>query len=157
MANIINIKKKCAVCGKKSNQYEIVSYSSYGACDLDTRRQHNLDLICFGIQECPHCHYCNSDIESKGDKVDKNIVDSEEYKKLLNDKSIDSLARAYMLKALIADKEGKTIAAGDAYLTVAWRFDDLNQEENAKNARLNALAYLMRYYNQENNTIAALN
>lgn len=55
--------KKCAICGKEEDYLELVSNYINGSPDLDLRPHGSMASPGAEIQMCPHCGYCNYDIE----------------------------------------------------------------------------------------------
>lgn len=55
-------EKTCAICGKKEQYLEILSYSTFAAPNLDLKPNDGLSNLASGIQMCPHCNYCNFDL-----------------------------------------------------------------------------------------------
>ena len=53
---------KCIMCKEESEQQILYSNSIFGKPDLDMRPSGSKASPAAGIQECPHCHYCNYDL-----------------------------------------------------------------------------------------------
>lgn len=66
--NIIRVKKKCALCGKEGEYYEVLSYSNFGGIDLDLKPSSCNCVKSNLIDECSHCHYANYNIEKLMDE-----------------------------------------------------------------------------------------
>ncbi|MBQ2885360.1 MAG: DUF2225 domain-containing protein [Alphaproteobacteria bacterium] len=145
------IQSKCAICGKISEQNVLLSVSSLGYMDLDTRPASPMrEYLSNSIQECPCCHYCNSDISIKDTNVSQITLQLPAYSKLVSNNNIDSLTKKFLLSATINRALTKNKDAGYMYLYAAWRFDDLNNIDNAKKARLKAIDCFKKYLNHSN-------
>ena len=65
MSRIISSKRTCAVCGKEHVFNVVMSTSSFGSMDLDTRPPRmKRDTLKYEIQMCDHCLYSNSGVLS---------------------------------------------------------------------------------------------
>lgn len=136
MAKIIKEKRICAHCGQKSEQDVLLSCSCIGNIDLDTRPSYTgRNNIQYEIQECPHCHFCSPHI----DDIDRNINEfSGEYLHLVQNTEISTLAKRFLLAAVLGEQSGDFYLAGMLYLKAAWVFDDINDIEYMKVARKKA-------------------
>ena len=151
MSKNITIQSKCAICGKTGEQNVLLSVSSFGYMDLDTRPASPMrDHLSVSIQECPCCHYCNSDISVKDPDISQSTLQSPAYLKLVTNNNIDSVAKKFLLSATLDKILTKHKAAGYMYLHAAWRFDDLDNADNAKKARLKAIDCFKRYLDNSN-------
>ena len=132
---------KCGVCGNVKKVNIIGSTNAMGYMDLDTRppmmARHNL---AYEIQMCPRCFYANTSIERVPENFIKNIMKTDEYVSIVNDPTINDVAKAYLLAGYIKNKLNDYRSAGFWYLKAAWSFDDRKDIQNAIMAREEALA-----------------
>ena len=146
MPTFDNIEKKCAVCGHIQKCDVLISTSSFGPMDLDTRpaapKRHT---VIYEMEICEKCHYAHEDIEHFLEGLDKNLVFSSSYEAMATDKSIDENARKFILAGYLYKKCNDLLSSGLAYLQASWVFDDLNQPEYAKRTRKKSLENLFNY------------
>lgn len=142
MAKIKSEKKVCAHCGKESEQSVVYSSSSFGSMDLDTRPPMSKMTLQYEVQECPHCHFCNSTIED-ATCIPKSF--SLEYKSLLKNNAVSKIAKKFLLAALLKVEIGDNLRAGENYLKAAWVFDDEKNYEAALSARKEAARYFRKH------------
>ncbi len=129
-------KLKCAVCGKQSNQEIVLSQHHFGVKQhLDTRCDNG--MVDVPIQECPHCHYSNSSIDTC-EEVTKKIVESPAYQAIVSS-DLNKKAKSYIQAAIINEKMKNFENAGNLYLFATWVFEDENDNKNATKYR--KLAY----------------
>ncbi len=133
MAKIANEIIKCARCGHEHTYPVLLSSSTFGSMDLDTRPStKGHEQFQYKIQECPKCHYCNTRV----DVVEGALQDfSLEYKELLCNSDISPVAKKYMMAAILQEKVENFCLAGELYLMAAWIFDDEENTELAINVR----------------------
>ena len=125
--------KKCSVCGEKNEVVVVVSTSSFGASDLDTRPAPlRRGIIGYEVERCKKCNYANGDISNKLD-FDKKILKSEAYLNVLNS-NYPELAKSFMLSSLIMENINKYAKAAFYLLKACWVLDDNNLD--AKNIRI---------------------
>lgn len=124
MTTIYQEPKECYVCKHISEYPEIGSTNAFGAPDLDTRPpEMERSTISYWIQICPNCFYSAPDI-SKGDPRIRDIVESEEYKKIGRDLNFPDKAVGFLCHSYIMDRLGKYQEAAWASLNAAWYCDD---------------------------------
>ncbi len=145
MSKIISTKIICAHCGRESEHYILLSSSSFGAMDLDTRpaapARHNLQ---YEVQECPHCHYCNDNIgnsEIKGKSLPS------DYLELANNDLIDGSVKKFLLSAKLQEEEFNYLRAGISYLKAAWTCDDNGDASSAVAYRKASAKCLLEHVN----------
>lgn len=142
MAKIKTITVKCAHCGNESEQQIVLSSSSFGNMNLDTRPPMSAMTLRYEIQECPHCHFCNNSI-ANAENTPK--LFSSEYEKLYADSSISKDAKKFLLAAMLQAEMGDNLRAGETYLKAAWVYDDEENNEAAVDARKKAALYLRKH------------
>lgn len=132
MSVVIWEDKKCAVCGKISQQPIILSTLTFGGTDLDGR-QHGMarTILRYVLQECERCGYINYNIE-----IQPQLYFDEG--KLQCD--IESeLAVRYFKFAKYNERIGDYILAFNLFLSAAWACDDCNLESDALKMRAEAI------------------
>lgn len=132
MTQIMEKIAKCAVCGKGNQVSVMTSYSSFGACDLDTRPPEMFPFTIF-LQRCEHCGYVNDDI-SEGNSNMLGFIQSDMYKTCDGINPEDDEARNYIQYALTQANIEVVIIKGDVhsaldnifwgFLNAAWACDD---------------------------------
>lgn len=61
--DIIKVSKKCALCGKEEDYTKILSNFIFGNPNLDLKPNGSMADLGSEIDMCPHCGYCNFDVE----------------------------------------------------------------------------------------------
>ena len=146
------VKTKCAICGKEHSFPVVISTSAIGFMDLDTRPpQMKRENLRYEIQMCDHCFYANDDISKLNQNFKKDILSSPAFLKVATDKSINNVAKAFLLAGHISAKCEQYKEAGIYFLNAAWFFDDLKEETFAKRARNKSLQYLSNYVESSEN------
>ncbi len=109
---------ECAICGGSVEGSILSSTKSFGSLDLDLRppemRSSTMDVW---LQECLNCRYVNSDV-SKAVNNAKAIMETDEYKSIVNDSSIPQLARRFAQYSLLQRTDVE--ASGIALIRAAW-------------------------------------
>lgn len=97
--------KKCAICGKEDEYFELISNYIHGASDLDLKPNGSMASLGSEIQMCPNCGYCNYDIEEHVQSRFKNVENPlelwQEYQdvqKIINSESNPALKK-YLIMA----------------------------------------------------------
>lgn len=155
MTQLTSRNTECAVCRHESYQQFLLSASSIGSPDLDTRpaglaRNASMNAI----QQCPACGYCAREIDV-APEVAASLVASKVYLSTVTFPSQSDLAnrwhhRSIMLAAqwhglsLIEEADGAIASAGWSALTSAWVYDDAKLVSLAKVSRLRALSLFQR-------------
>lgn len=124
---IINEKIKCACCGKISDQEIMLSYSSFGAPDLDYKKSGMASrAFIYGLQICPECNYIANDIS---DKVAENLVAHEKdyYKEAIKNE-IDLNVKKFFLMALINEDNEEFNKAADNYIFAFWLTENYDEK-----------------------------
>ena len=143
MSMVAFIPKKCAVCGNENEDVqEVIDAVPFGPMDLDTRPAENLrSALPYLIQQCSFCGYCNSDI-SEEIIDDRSLLETEEYKSIIDDEELPDAARKYLASAHLLHKTGNLHRSAIESLHAAWVFDDLGDSNSAISARLGAVISL---------------
>jgi hypothetical protein len=145
MTTVFLSDKKCFVCERK-NRYPQAGSSVMiiGTKDLDGRpSQMQRSAIYMWIQRCIYCGYCAVDI-SNGNENDRNLVESQEYKSQLTDKTYPETANAYLCRAMLSEKISKYSDAGWAAVYAAWVCDDNDYNAAAATCRGRALSLFQK-------------
>ena len=146
MSRIISSKRTCAVCGKEHVFNVVISTSSFGSMDLDTRPPRmKRDTLKYEIQMCDHCLYSNSDIETLFPNFDAEMLKTPEYIEVANNSEIDATAKAFFLAGLLQAYHENYRDAGIYFLNAAWIFDDLNEHDFAVLARRQSHEFLSMF------------
>ena len=146
MSNLMPSKKICAVCGKEHIFTVVVSTSSFGSMDLDTRPpKMKRDTLKYEIQICDQCLYSNSDIETLFPNFDAEMLKTPEYIEVANNPEIDTTAKAFFLAGLLQAYHENYREAGIYFLNAAWIFDDLNDHDLAVLARRQSHEFLSMF------------
>jgi len=128
MTTIFPEPKECFVCKHISEFIELGSTNVFGSPDLDTRPpEMERSTISYWIQICPNCFYSAPDI-SKGDPRIRDIVESEEYKKIGRDLDFPDKTAGFICHSHIMDRIGNFEEAAWACLHAAWYCDDDEME-----------------------------
>ena len=150
MSSLIQITKKCAVCGCEHTFTIVKSTNSLGHMDLDIRPAGmKRSTLLYEIQYCEHCHYANSDISEKPTWFDEKVLSSNAYLAVVNNSELDTVAKSFLLSGYLNAAGGQFKEAGILSLKAAWIFDDKNEVQNAIRARSKASKYLLNYVNQK--------
>ena len=139
MTTMFPVPTTCGVCGFASEQMQLNSTSTFGAPDLDLRpaplARYNLNI---SVQECPGCGYCAPELES-GTPDLRITIESEPYRSLLKDNSLDKTARRFLCAASVSESAENWANAGWHRLQAAWAFDDAEKDTEALQARKDTL------------------
>ena len=153
MTTMQEIEVECCICRKTSTHMGIASTNSFGSPDLDTRPpEMQRSTIYYWIQRCPSCGYCSSDLSICSDNV-REILESEEYQDIINDKSIPDEAVSFL--ALSYEKQRSHQYSDSAWRAIhaAWICDDNGNDEAARKCRKKAL-YLIQKGEDKSQKIA---
>ena len=139
MSTIQSYQAQCALCGKKSKQTEITSYSNFGYPDLDFRPPSMCrETMDYWVSECPHCGFVNTDLSEQIDLLPeeisilyKDIESRFDWKRTRYDTGANIPLRFAKLGAMLAESDDYE-GAVEQFLRVAWNFDDDRDEQSAK-------------------------
>ena len=124
MTTFQEVEVSCAVCESRHKHTRLLSTSSFGPPDLDTRPAPPARLsLALQVQCCPVCGYCAWDI-TKAPPEAKRVVCRQDYQALLRDSRFPYLARMFLCLARIQEAAGNLSDAGWAALYAAWACDD---------------------------------
>ena len=113
---------ECAICGGFVECSILGSTNTFGSADLDLRPPEMMrSTMDVWLQECLNCRYVNSDV-SKAVNNAKAIMETDEYKSIVNDSSIPQLARRFAQYSLLQRTDVE--ASGIALIRAAWACDD---------------------------------
>ncbi|MDM8000256.1 MAG: hypothetical protein QUS33_09710 [Dehalococcoidia bacterium] len=127
---------KCAICGRRSKQWTLLSTTFGGAPGLDCRPA---ELHEPHVERCPHCGYCAPRIEN-GEHTLQDVVNSESYRSRLTNPDFPEEANSHLCWSFINGNQGDLVGAAFACLEAAWACDDVSLAEGARNCRLKAVA-----------------
>ena len=131
---------RCAVCGKKSEQYVLISTNTFGSPDLDLRPpEMERSTMVYWVQKCPRCGYVAESLEDVP-KINAPFLKTDEYQKCLGLTFQSELAKTFFRQYLIQVAERNAEKAFYAALHAAWACDDAEDEENSVLCRKYALA-----------------
>lgn len=132
----------CGVCNQISEHYILQSFSSFGYPDLDTRPSEMARSSIYNlIQRCHSCGYCSYDI-TKCKSKSKLIVASEEYQKIITDKSVPNEAASYLALAYEQAQYKDFVQAAWNVIRAAWICDDRSNINKAIIHRKLALEHI---------------
>ncbi|MCL2688950.1 MAG: hypothetical protein FWE57_03755 [Chitinispirillia bacterium] len=145
MATIFMIETKCYVCGKNNRFPQSGPIMDAGTSrDLDGRPSGmGRSNIYMRVQRCIHCGYCSLDA-SAGHESYPEIVKSDAYKAMLNNKDQTETANAYLCCALLLRYSQSWSEAGWSALHAAWICDDNKFAESAQRCRKLALDFFTK-------------
>lgn len=133
MTTIFTDFRTCAVCREVSAFRVMGSTSIFGSYDLDLRapplKRHTMSLW---LQDCPECGYINHSVEDLVPDAAA-VVRSPEFQELRVDAVAPPLVSAFKRHALIVSVD--PIEAGWSLLHAAWVYDDLEQQDGARECR----------------------
>lgn len=116
--NIIKKEEKCVVCGYKSHQEDVLSYSCFDYCDFDQKPSFRMFKPSSLIKECPNCHYCHYALDQalsfeinkfedwqNNEEINKliSITDSNVRKTLILSKQYEQIGNNYRAYKLLIE------------------------------------------------------
>jgi ribosomal protein L37E len=156
MSSLKEIAVRCAFCGKEQTVTVVVGTDELGYMDLDTRPPgRKRGTLRYNIQLCDKCGYANKRISEYIPKLKKDALLGDEYRAVLTDDRLDRTAKAFLLSAILHASAEDTKAAGICFLSAAWIFDDLGQEEKAVSARKKAVRAFTPYVELSGDVLVA--
>ena len=145
MTVLKQVIRKCAVCGRYSEQTIVQGPRAYGSRDLDTRPPESIrSTMEFWAQECPYCGYVADDL-TEATTVDEGWLHSDEFIARADVAFMAPLASRFYRYHLINLADNNP---GDAYLAAlhaAWVCDDCGDREYADFCRQRVLEVLPWY------------
>lgn len=133
MTMVDSFTVRCALCGAETIFDEILSTSSVGSSDLDTRSpaMHGAVLEA-QVQRCSGCGYCASDISTARPDASE-VINGQEYRVQLNDPTYPELANSFLCQSILLDRELRNnhVESAWARIKAAWVCDDYNYTAQA--------------------------
>lgn len=145
MPTVFMMVKPCYVCATQGRCPDIGAPGSFhGPRDMDTRPSvSQRSAIYMWVQRCQSCGYCGVDI-SQGEPVAKEMVQTDLYRRQLNDSAFSETANSFLCRSMILDNLGDWVEAGWACVYAAWVCDDSGFEESGATCRRRATAFSRR-------------
>ncbi|MBR2871303.1 MAG: hypothetical protein IKB98_08020 [Clostridia bacterium] len=145
----MEIKVKCSVCGKKSEQSFLTSTNQFGSPDLDFRpAQMARSTMLMWLQECPNCGFVAKKLSDKT-KITKEFLLDKQYLYCDNRNFISELAEMFYRHYLISIFNNENEAAFYSLLHAAWASDDSEDNDNAIYCRKKAIIQLSKFVDEE--------
>jgi len=133
---------KCAVCNKRNLGTVLLSTSSFGEPDLDTRPAGMArGTLGYSIKRCTRCGYCAPDI-AHGSPLATQVVKSAAYQAQRKDINYPALANTFLCWAMIEQASRNYAGAAWAAISAAWVCDDKIDEIAADLCRLRAIEFI---------------
>lgn len=143
MTTLTNVADVCKLCGAEASFYDVAPTNTFGAPDLDTRPpEMERSTMPYWIRRCPLCGYCAPEL-AKGVKRARAIVQSDDYRRQLDDDAYPELANLFLCRSIIQEQLAKYADAGWAAVHAAWVCDD-EKPERAAGCRQRALELFER-------------
>ncbi|MDQ3823997.1 MAG: hypothetical protein M3321_12240, partial [Actinomycetota bacterium] len=102
---------RCGVCGYETEQFVLLSTSTFGHPDLDTRpAELARSTLSFSVETCPRCGYCAESIEEGG--VEPELLESARYLRPLEADGLPDVALRLLRAAVVAEAKGDAARAG---------------------------------------------
>ena len=155
MSSIIDIERKCWVCGEMSEQAGLASTNRFGSPDLDLRPpEMERSTMEWWLEECPHCGYVANDLSEKTD-ITKDWLKNNQYSSCDNRNFASTLVEKFYKYYLINMINNNHKSAFYAVLHAAWACDDVEDVDNAMYCRQKALEELSQFVvnNDEKETL----
>jgi alkylhydroperoxidase family enzyme len=142
MSTLYLTEKRCYHCNAQGKFPQIDPYITIvGPKDLDGRPAHiQRSSVYLWIQRCNSCGYCAQDISS-GEKSEKDIIESNEYRSQLFDVNYPETANSFLAHTYFMKREDLLADAGWDTVFAAWICDDNGFEEGARNCRIMAIEF----------------
>lgn len=145
MSRPIDVKKRCYVCGKISEQTVLASTNQFGAPDLDLRPPEMArNTMWWWLEKCPYCGYVANDL-SKQTTITKEWLKNNQYSSCDNRNFTCTLAETFYKHYLINVANNNSKSAFYAVLHTAWVCDDADDVDNAIHCRKKALEELSKF------------
>ena len=144
MSTIHKREKRCAICGRISQQTEVASTNTFGSPDLDLRPpEMKRSTMVYWPECCPDCGYTGYDIETRIG-ISKEFLLSDTYTTCEGIQFTSKLAIRFYRIYLAAQRVGHHSWATNALLHAAWACDDAGDTENAIHCRKLLIPYLQK-------------
>lgn len=148
MTTLHGCEKTCFVCGKTALYIRARASNHPGPSDLDLRPPPlTRDTIAYWVQRCSACGYCAADVAVGPDEA-RDIVQSEAYRRQLEDAQYPELANNFLCAAMILGATDTPVEAAWAHLHAAWASDDEGKDRAAARLRLRAAVLFQRLREQ---------
>lgn len=144
MSTIHKREKRCALCGRISQQLEVASTNAFGPPDLDLRPpEMQRSTMAYWPECCPGCGYTGYDIEAHIG-IPNEFLRSGTYTTCDGIQFTDKLAIRFYRIYLAAQHVGHHQWATNALINAAWACDDAGDAENAIHCRKLLIPYLQK-------------
>ena len=136
MSRIVNVMRKCSVCGTVSEYMALASTNNFGGGpDLDLRPAEMMrSTMNVWLQECPGCGYVSEDVSNLS-RVDREWLNSDKYCNCEGIPFVSDLSKEFYKYYLINMFDNNIEDAFFAVLHAAWSCDDDADIVNAKHCR----------------------
>lgn len=144
------ITKKCAYCGKESEQTILLSMNETGYPSLDCRPERmGVDPIYVIMDKCPYCNYVSFELSEEILGLDSKIIESKEFKDIVEKFEKYGVAGNYLISAYLNESVEEYGNAGFNYLHASWIFDDYSNIQCADKARKKAASNFLKIDEEE--------
>jgi hypothetical protein len=135
MTTIGETEVQCGCCGATNNVLTVMSTSSFGFPDLDQRPYGPARSAIRSLgHQCSKCGYCAEDLSDAPNGA-RAIVESDEYRGLLEDETRPDSAKRFHCEAYVFERTGSPVRAGFALRNAAWCADDAEKHDLAREYR----------------------
>ena len=136
MSRIVNVMRKCSVCGTVSEYMALASTNNFGGGpDLDLRPAEMMrSTMNVWLQRCPGCGYVSEDVSDLS-RVDREWLNSDKYRNCDGIPFVSELSKEFYKYYLINMFDKNIEDAFFAVLHAAWSCDDDADIVNAKHCR----------------------
>lgn len=157
MTTILPQLINCIICNTPNEVYLLTSTNSYGYPDLDYRPNGMArNTLIYQIQTCSNCGFSapvisedfidmlseNRKEQKQQLKLVKELIQTKDYKALLNKRKFPDLFNSFCAASLIQEKIGNLGIAFNLAIKAAWSADDRNNKDAAIYARNKAIMLL---------------
>lgn len=139
------ITKKCAYCGKESEQTILLSMNETGYPTLDCRAERmGEDPIYLILDKCPYCNYVSFDISEEIPGLDAKIFESKDFKDIVEKYEKYGVAGNYLIYSFLYESINDYKSAAFNYLHASWIFDDSRNIQCANKSRKKAVSNFLK-------------
>lgn len=139
--------EECHACGGPTPVAVLISCTTFGPPDLDTRPAPMLrDVLEDQIAECASCGYCWAPGEEEGAEAEAldavraaTVVTSGPYRAALGNTAVPEAARRFLARSVLDAEMADLASAGWSALKASWVCDDADEPSAARDARSEAL------------------